>query len=176
MHRDRTAYGCAAGDAPRSRRFRSVLALVWPLRGWLKLRKGSGVAVLPGKLTDCESRDLLMNEFFLVECDCAGDRAGGSAKMSRNQETQFVQPLRGKVLNPWEVERDRRFANIEIHDIAVALGVDPHGPNDEPDMSGLRRGKVCILSDVGVDGAQMQVPLPTLFFRHFPKRVERGHV
>jgi len=135
-------------------------------------RKGSGVAVLPGKLTDCESRDLALNELFLVE----GDSAGGSAKMGRNKETQAILPLRGKVLNAWEVERDRLFANNEIHDIAVAIGVDPHGPNDSPDLSGLRYGKVCILSDADVDGSHIQVLLLTLFFRHFPKLVAAGHV
>ena len=135
-------------------------------------RKGSGVAVLPGKLTDCESRDLLLNEVFLVE----GDSAGGSAKMGRDKETQAILPLRGKVLNAWEVERDRLFANNEIHDISVAIGVDPHGPNDSPDFSGLRYGKVCILSDADVDGSHIQVLLLTLFFRHFPKLIERGHV
>jgi len=135
-------------------------------------RKGSGVAVLPGKLTDCESRDLLHNELFLVE----GDSAGGSAKMGRNKETQAVLPLRGKVLNSWEVERDRLFANNEIHDMAVAIGVDPHGPNDSPDMSGLRYGKVCILSDADVDGSHIQVLLLTLFFRHFPKLIEAGNI
>ena len=135
-------------------------------------RKGSGVAVLPGKLTDCESRDLNLNEVFLVE----GDSAGGSAKMGRNKETQAVLPLRGKVLNTWEVDRDRLFGNTEIHDIAVAIGVDPHGPNDSPDMTGLRYGKVCILSDADVDGSHIQVLLLTLFFRHFPKLVETGHV
>jgi len=135
-------------------------------------RKGSGVAVLPGKLTDCESRDLLFNEVFLVE----GDSAGGSAKMGRNKETQAVLPLRGKVLNTWEVDRDRLFGNTEIHDISVAVGVDPHGPNDNPDFSGLRYGKICILSDADVDGSHIQVLLLTLFFRHFPKLVERGHV
>ena len=135
-------------------------------------KRGSGVAVLPGKLTDCESRDLLHNEVFLVE----GDSAGGSAKMGRNKETQAVLPLRGKVLNTWEVERDRLFANTEIHDIAVAIGVDPHGPNDAADLSGLRYGKVCILSDADVDGSHIQVLLLTLFFRHFPKLVEAGHV
>ena len=84
--------------------------------------------MLPGKLTDCESRDLSLNEVFLVE----GDSAGGSAKMGRDKETQAMLPLRGKVLNTWEVERDRLFANNEIHDIAVAIGVDPHGPDDSP--------------------------------------------
>ncbi len=135
-------------------------------------RKGSGVAVLPGKLTDCESRDLSHNEVFLVE----GDSAGGSAKMGRDKECQAVLPLRGKVLNTWEVERDRLFANTEIHDIAVAIGVDPHGPNDAPDLSGLRYGKVCILSDADVDGSHIQVLLLTLFFRHFPRLIEAGHV
>jgi topoisomerase-4 subunit B len=135
-------------------------------------KKGSGVAVLPGKLTDCESRDITINEVFLVE----GDSAGGSAKMGRDKETQAILPLRGKVLNAWEVERDRLFANNEIHDIAVALGVDPHGPTDEPDLSALRYGKVCILSDADVDGSHIQVLLLTLFFRHFPKLIERGHV
>jgi topoisomerase IV subunit B len=135
-------------------------------------KKGSGVAVLPGKLTDCESRDLSLNEVFLVE----GDSAGGSAKMGRDKETQAILPLRGKVLNAWEVERDRLFANNEIHDIAVAIGIDPHGPADAPDFSGLRYGKVCILSDADVDGSHIQVLLLTLFFRHFPKLIERGHV
>ncbi len=135
-------------------------------------KKGSGVAVLPGKLTDCESRDLSLNEVFLVE----GDSAGGSAKMGRDKETQAILPLRGKVLNAWEVERDLLFKNNEIHDIAVAIGVDPHGPRDEPDFSGLRYGKVCILSDADVDGSHIQVLLLTLFFRHFPKLIERGHV
>jgi topoisomerase-4 subunit B len=135
-------------------------------------RKGSGVAVLPGKLTDCESRDTSHNEVFLVE----GDSAGGSAKMGRDKEMQAILPLRGKVLNTWEVERDRLFANTEIHDIAVAIGVDPHGPNDEPDLSGLRYGKICILSDADVDGSHIQVLLLTLFFRHFPKLIDSGNV
>ena len=135
-------------------------------------RKGSGVAVLPGKLTDCESRDTSHNEVFLVE----GDSAGGSAKMGRDKESQAILPLRGKVLNTWEVERDRLFANNEIHDISVAIGVDPHGPNDTPDLSGLRYGKICILSDADVDGSHIQVLLLTLFFRHFPKLIEAGHI
>jgi topoisomerase IV subunit B len=135
-------------------------------------RKSSGVAVLPGKLTDCESKDILHNEVFLVE----GDSAGGSAKMGRNKECQAILPLRGKVLNTWEVDRDRLFANNEIHDISVAIGVDPHGPNDNPDLSNLRYGKVCILSDADVDGSHIQVLLLTLFFRHFPKLIESGHL
>ncbi|ODT33797.1 MAG: DNA topoisomerase IV subunit B [Lautropia sp. SCN 70-15] len=135
-------------------------------------KKSSGVAVLPGKLTDCESTDVSRNEIFLVE----GDSAGGSAKMGRDKEFQAILPLRGKVLNTWETERDRLFANNEIHDIAVAIGVDPHGPGDSPDLSGLRYGRICILSDADVDGSHIQVLLLTLFFRHFPRLIERGHV
>jgi len=135
-------------------------------------KKGSAVAVLPGKLTDCESTDIARNELFLVE----GDSAGGSAKMGRDKEFQAILPLRGKVLNTWEVERDRLFANAEVHDMAVAIGVDPHGPSDDPDLSGLRYGKVCVLADADVDGAHIQVLLLTLFFRHFPKLIERGHI
>jgi len=135
-------------------------------------KKSSGVAVLPGKLTDCESQDIAINEIFLVE----GDSAGGSAKMGRNKEYQAILPLRGKVLNTWEAERDRLFANNEVHDIAVAIGVDPHGPNDNPDLSNLRYGKVCILSDADVDGAHIQVLLLTLFYKHFPKLIDLGHV
>jgi len=135
-------------------------------------RKSSGVAVLPGKLTDCESSDPMRSELFLVE----GDSAGGSAKMGRDKAFQAVLPLRGKVLNAWEVERDRLFANTEIHDISVAIGVDPHGIHDAADLSGLRYGRICILSDADVDGSHIQVLLLTLFFRHFPRLVEAGHV
>lgn len=135
-------------------------------------RKSSGVAVLPGKLTDCESEDNTRTEIFLVE----GDSAGGSAKMGRDKEFQAILPLRGKVLNSWEVDRDRLFANNEIHDIAVAIGVDPHGPTDTVDLSGLRYGRVCILSDADVDGSHIQVLLLTLFFKHFPRLVEAGNV
>ncbi|HEY8023150.1 MAG TPA: DNA topoisomerase IV subunit B [Burkholderiaceae bacterium] len=135
-------------------------------------KKSSGVAVLPGKLTDCESSDISRNEIFLVE----GDSAGGSAKMGRDKEFQAILPLRGKVLNSWETERDRLFANNEIHDIAVAIGVDPHGKNDNPDLSGLRYGRICILSDADVDGSHIQVLLLTLFFKHFPKLLDLGHI
>ncbi|MGV8893497.1 MAG: DNA topoisomerase IV subunit B [Burkholderiaceae bacterium] len=135
-------------------------------------RKSSGVAVLPGKLTDCESSDIARNEIFLVE----GDSAGGSAKMGRDKEFQAILPLRGKVLNAWETERDRLFANNEIHDIAVAIGIDPHNRNDTIDFSSLRYGKICILSDADVDGSHIQVLLLTLFFRHFPQLIDRGHI
>ncbi len=135
-------------------------------------RKSSGVAVLPGKLTDCESTEIGRNELFLVE----GDSAGGSAKMGRDKEYQAILPLRGKVLNTWETERDRLFANNEVHDISVAIGVDPHGPDEKIDLSNLRYGKICILSDADVDGAHIQVLLLTLFFKHFPQLIERGHV
>ena len=135
-------------------------------------KKGSAVAVLPGKLTDCESREVDRNELFLVE----GDSAGGSAKMGRDKGFQAILPLRGKVLNTWEVERDRLFGNAEVHDIAVAIGVDPHGPADDVSLDGLRYGKVCILADADVDGSHIQVLLLTLFFRHFPQLVDRGNI
>jgi topoisomerase-4 subunit B len=135
-------------------------------------RKSSGVAVLPGKLTDCESTDISRNELFLVE----GDSAGGSAKQGRDKENQAILPLRGKVLNTWEVDKTELFGNNEVHDIAVAIGVDPHGLDDEPDLSGLRYGRICIMSDADVDGSHIQTLLLTLFFRHFPKLVEKGHV
>ena len=135
-------------------------------------KKGSGVAVLPGKLTDCESEDIERNELFLVE----GDSAGGSAKLARDKEYQAILPLRGKVLNSWETDRDQLFSNAEIHDISVAIGVDPHGVDDTPDLSGLRYGKIAILSDADVDGSHIQVLLLTLFFRHFPKLIDAGHI
>lgn len=135
-------------------------------------KKSSGVAVLPGKLTDCESTDISRNELFLVE----GDSAGGSAKMGRDKEFQAILPLRGKVLNTWETDRDRLFANNEIHDIAVAIGVDPHHKNDNVDLSGLRYGKICILSDADVDGSHIQVLLLTLFFKHFPKLLDNFNI
>lgn len=137
----------------------------------IEKKKSSGVAVLPGKLSDCESTDIAENELFLVE----GDSAGGSAKMARDKETQAILPLRGKVQNAWEIDAGRLFANAEIHDIAVALGVDPHDSPDA-DLSGLRYGKVIIMSDADVDGAHIQALLLTLFYRHFPALIQRGHV
>ncbi|GAA5784423.1 DNA topoisomerase 4 subunit B [Chitiniphilus shinanonensis] len=135
-------------------------------------KKSSGVAVLPGKLTDCASDETERCELFLVE----GDSAGGSAKLGRDKDFQAILPLRGKVLNTWEVDRDQIFANNEVHDIAVAIGVDPHGPNDQPDLSGLRYGKIIIMSDADVDGSHIQVLLLTLFYRHFPRLIDTGHV
>jgi len=138
----------------------------------IEKRKSSGVAVLPGKLADCQSDNLEERELFLVE----GDSAGGSAKQGRNKDTQAILPLRGKVLNTWEHEADRIFANNEIHNIAVALGVDPHAPDDTPDMSNLRYARVIILADADVDGSHIQVLLLTLFYRHFPALIRAGRV
>ena len=135
-------------------------------------KKSSGVAVLPGKLTDCEEKDPALSELFLVE----GDSAGGSAKLGRSKDTQAILPLRGKGLNSWEIDKDRLLANSEIHDIAVAIGVDPHSKEEEVDLSGLRYGKICIMSDADVDGFHIQVLLLTLFYRHFPKLVEQGKI
>jgi topoisomerase IV subunit B len=136
-------------------------------------RRGSGVAVLPGKLTDCESQDMTRNEVFLVE----GDSAGGSAKQGRDRQYQAILPLKGKVLNTFEVEASQLYANTEVHDIAVALGIDPHGI-EAPDavLEGLRYGKVIIMADADVDGAHIQTLLLTLFYRHFPRLIDRGHV
>ena len=135
-------------------------------------KKSSSVVMLPEKLTDCESSDLAENELFLVE----GDSAGGSAKQARDKRFQAIYKMRGKALNSWEVKRELLFSNAEIHDIAVAVGVDPHGEGDEPDLSGLRYGKIASLTDADVDGAHISVLLLTLFYRHFPKLIERGHI
>jgi topoisomerase-4 subunit B len=123
-------------------------------------------------LTDCESEDIERNELFLVE----GDSAGGSAKLARDKEFQAILPLRGKVLNSWETDKDQLFSNAEIHDIAVAVGVDPHLPGEAADLSGLRYGKIAILSDADVDGSHIQVLLLTLFYRHFSALLNAGHI
>ncbi|MEC5396408.1 DNA topoisomerase IV subunit B [Uliginosibacterium sp. H1] len=136
-------------------------------------RKSSGVAVLPGKLSDCESENIADNELYLVE----GDSAGGSAKLARDRETQAILPLRGKVQNSWEIDANRLFANAEIHDISVALGVDPHAPEAmDAVLANLRYGKIIIMADADVDGSHIQTLLLTLFLRHFPKLVDSGHV
>nr|MCU0898169.1 type IIA DNA topoisomerase subunit B [Burkholderiales bacterium] len=135
-------------------------------------RKVSGVAVLPGKLTDCASDDPDRNELFIVE----GDSAGGSAKQARDKEFQAVLPLKGKPKNTWQDSADTLYANKEIEAIALAIGVDHHKADDTVDLSGLRYRKVIILADADVDGAHIQVLLLTLFFRHFPKLIEAGNV
>ncbi|AIK17454.1 DNA topoisomerase IV subunit B [Glaesserella parasuis] len=123
---------------------------------------------LPGKLADCISQDLTRTELFLVE----GDSAGGSAKQARDKEFQAILPLRGKILNTWEVSPDQVLASTEVHDIAVALGIDP----DNEDISQLRYGKVCILADADSDGLHIATLLCALFLRHFPTLVKNGHV
>ncbi|CAG1002322.1 partial DNA topoisomerase 4 subunit B, partial [Gammaproteobacteria bacterium] len=134
-------------------------------------KKGSGVAVMPGKLTDSELTGLEA-ELFLVE----GDSAGGSAKAGRDKEIQAVLPLRGKGMNSWEVDPTQILANQEIHNSAVSLAIDPHRLDSDIDMSALRYGKVIILSDADDDGSHIQALLLTLFFRHFPKLIAHGHV
>ena len=123
---------------------------------------------LPGKLADCSSQDLNLTELFLVE----GDSAGGSAKQAREREYQAILPLRGKILNTWEVSSEQVLGSEEVHNIAVALGIDP----DNDDLSQLRYGKVCILADADSDGLHIATLLCALFLRHFPKLVEQGHV
>ena len=123
---------------------------------------------LPGKLTDCSSQDNSRSELFLVE----GDSAGGSAKQARDREIQAIMPLRGKILNSWEVDSSQVLASQEIHDISVALGIDP----DSEDLSGLRYGKICILADADSDGLHIATLLCALFVKHFRTLVEQGHV
>jgi len=123
---------------------------------------------LPGKLADCSSQDPASSELFLVE----GDSAGGSAKQARNREFQAVMPLRGKILNTWEVDPAEVMASQEVHDIAVALGIEP----GSDDLSGLRYAKVCVLADADPDGAHIATLLCALFLKHFPALVKAGHV
>lgn len=123
---------------------------------------------LPGKLADCSSQDPLRTELFLVE----GDSAGGSAKQARDRSYQAVMPLRGKILNTWEVESNQVLASQEVHDIAVAIGIEP----GNADLTGLRYGKVCILADADSDGLHIATLLCALFVRHFPALVRAGHV
>ncbi|HEX8618831.1 MAG TPA: toprim domain-containing protein, partial [Thermoanaerobaculia bacterium] len=123
---------------------------------------------LPGKLADCTAQDLSRTELFLVE----GDSAGGSAKQARDREFQAIMPLRGKILNTWEVDSNEVLSSQEVHDIAVALGVDPGTDK----LDGLRYGKICILADADSDGAHIATLLCALFVRHFRKLVEEGHV
>jgi len=123
---------------------------------------------LPGKLADCITQDPMQGELFLVE----GDSAGGSAKQARDRETQAIMPLRGKILNTWEVNSDQVLSSQEVHDIAIALGIDPGSDN----LDKLRYGKVCILADADSDGLHISTLLCALFLRHFRALVEAGHV
>jgi topoisomerase IV subunit B len=135
-------------------------------------RKLSGVAVLPGKLTDCASDDPERNELFIVE----GDSAGGSAKQARDKEFQAILPLKGKPKNTWQDSAESLYSNKEIEAIALAIGVEPHKLGDATDLGGLRYRKIVILADADVDGSHIQVLLLTLFFQHFPKLIEQGNV
>ena len=123
---------------------------------------------LPGKLSDCTSSDLEHTEVFLVE----GDSAGGSAKQARDKDYQAILPLRGKILNTWEVDSTQVLASNEIHDISIAIGLEPNNN----DLSGLRYGKICILADADSDGAHIATLICALFVKHFPKLVREGHV
>ena len=134
----------------------------------VKRKKVTAGPALPGKLADCSSQEIEHTELFLVE----GDSAGGSAKQARDREFQAIMPLRGKILNTWEVDSSQVLGSQEVHDIAVALGVDP----GSDDTSGLRYGKVCILADADSDGAHIATLLCALFVRHFPALVREGRV
>ncbi|TKB56807.1 DNA topoisomerase IV subunit B [Ferrimonas aestuarii] len=141
-----------------------------------RLRKAKKVArkkvtsgpALPGKLTDCTTTEPMRGELFLVE----GDSAGGSAKQARDRDFQAIMPLRGKILNTWEVDASQVLASQEVHNISVALGIDP----DSEDLSGLRYGKICILADADSDGLHIATLLCALFMRHFKALVQQGHV
>ena len=131
-------------------------------------KKVTSGPALPGKLADCSGQDVMRCEIFLVE----GDSAGGSAKQARDKEFQAIMPLRGKILNTWEVESQQVLASQEVHDISVALGIDP----DSDDLTELRYGKVCILADADSDGLHIATLLCALFVKHFASLVARGHV
>jgi topoisomerase-4 subunit B len=135
-------------------------------------KKSSGIATLPGKLVDCASGDITRNELFLVE----GDSAGGSAKEARDKETQALLPLRGKVLNTMSKDSRTVLANKELQAIATAIGVDPHSLEDKADLTGIRYGKVIVMTDADVDGGHIQALLLTFFFMHAPRLVEAGHL
>jgi topoisomerase-4 subunit B len=133
----------------------------------IRKRITSGPA-LPGKLADCSAQDINRTELFLVE----GDSAGGSAKQARDREFQAIMPLRGKILNTWEVESAEVMSSLEVHDIAVALGIEP----DSDDLQNLRYGKICILADADSDGNHIATLICALFYRHFIALVRAGHV
>jgi topoisomerase-4 subunit B len=131
-------------------------------------KKVTSGPALPGKLVDCSIQDLARSELFLVE----GDSAGGSAKQGRNREFQAIMPLRGKILNTWEVDSHQVLASQEVHDISIAIGIEP----GKDDLSGLRYGKICILADADSDGSHIATLLCALFVKHFRPLVAAGHV
>jgi topoisomerase-4 subunit B len=131
-------------------------------------KKVTAGPALPGKLTDCTSQDNHRTELFLVE----GDSAGGSAKQARDKEFQAIMPLRGKILNTWEVDGSQVLGSQEVHDISVAIGCDP----DSNDISELRYGKICVLADADSDGLHIATLLCALFLKHFKVLVEQGHI
>ncbi len=131
-------------------------------------KKVTAGPALPGKLVDCSQQDVTRSELFLVE----GDSAGGSAKQARDRQFQAIMPLRGKILNTWEVDSSQVLASQEVHDISVAIGIEP-GVNN---ITGLRYGKVCILADADSDGSHIATLLCALFLKHFRPLVEAGHV
>jgi topoisomerase IV subunit B len=131
-------------------------------------KKISAGPALPGKLADCSGQDITRSELFLVE----GDSAGGSAKQARDKEFQAILPLRGKILNTWEVENNQVMASQEVHDIAVAIGMDP----GSDDLQNLRYGKICILADADSDGNHIATLICALFYQHFSALVNAGHV
>ena len=135
-------------------------------------KKSNGNAVLPGKLTDCVDTNPERTELFI----CEGDSAGGGAKQARDKEFQAIYPIRGKILNTWEVERSKLFESETIENIAIVIGIEPHGVRDNIDMSKLRYGKICTMCDADVDGRHIEVLLMTLFLRHFPQIVTNGHL
>src|SRR3954463_13383725 len=148
-------------------------AMARPSKGKkVERKKSSGIATLPGKLVDCASGDVTRNELFLVE----GDSAGGSAKEAREKDSQAILPLRGKVLNTMSKDSRTVLANKELQAIATAIGVDPHSASEQPDLTGIRYGKVIIMTDADVDGGHIQALLLTFFFMHAPKLVGSAHL
>lgn len=136
-------------------------------------KRSFGATVLPGKLTDCLEKDVSRTELFIVE----GDSAGGSGKQGRDKDTQAILPIRGKILNTWEVESHKAMESATVNDISTAIGVDPHpGKIEDVDLSRLRYGKIFVMADADVDGSHIQTLLLTLFYRHFPALVEKGHI
>ncbi|MCS5797465.1 DNA topoisomerase IV subunit B [Klebsiella pneumoniae subsp. pneumoniae] len=160
---ERAGRGAAGGDGHLQRPAPSARGQ----KKWCAKKLTSGPA-LPGKLADCTAQDLNRTELFLVE----GDSAGGSAKQARDREYQAIMPLKGKILNTWEVSSDEVLASQEVHDISVAIGIDP----DSDDLSQLRYGKICILADADSDGLHIATLLCALFVRHFRTLVKEGHV